>query len=70
MSGARRAKGSGSIRQLRVGVWEVAVADGKKIDGRARRRSATVHGARGDAERAAALAASVRSDLGDARDVP
>src|SRR5437870_551913 len=32
-SGARRAKGSGSIRQLRVGVWEVAVADGKKIDG-------------------------------------
>ena len=66
--GDRRPKGSGSIRQLRAGVWEVTVNDGKTPDGRPRRRSKTVHGNRGDAEQAAvALAATVRRDLGDLR---
>lgn len=67
-SGARRPKGSGSVRQLRPGVWQVVVSDGTSPDGRARRRSVTVHGDRGDAERAATdLAARVRVDLGDLR---
>jgi len=67
-SGARRPNRTGSIRHLRAGVWEITITDGKHPDGRPRRRSATVHGDRGDAERAAArLAAGVRTDLGDLR---
>src|SRR5438045_2209746 len=34
MARTRRPKGSGSIRELRPGVWEATVADGKAIDGR------------------------------------
>ena len=68
MTGARRAKGAGSIREIRPGVWEVTITDGKQPDGRPRRRSTTVTGDRATAERAVAtLAASVRRDLGDLR---
>lgn len=67
-SGSRRPKGSGSLRELRPGVWQVVVSDGTSPDGRARRRSTTVHGDRADAERAvASLTAKVRVDLGDLR---
>ena len=68
VSGGRRAKGSGSIRELRAGVWEVVVTEGKTPAGRPRRHSATVRGSRGDAERlAATLATTVRRNLGDLR---
>lgn len=68
ISGTRRAKGAGSLRELRPGVWEVSIADGKQLGGRPRRRSATVTGNRADAERAiAGLAGAVRRELGDLR---
>ena len=64
----RRAKGSGSIRQRRPGVWEVTVAGHAGPDGHPHRRSATIKGDRAEAERAvSALAASIRHDLGDLR---
>jgi hypothetical protein len=67
VTGARRPKGSGSIRRVRPGAWEVEVSLRKGLGGR-RRRTLTVHGDRGDAEQAlAVLAASVRHDLGDLR---
>lgn len=50
----RSARGSGSVRQRRPGVWEVRVALGPDpVSGRSRRRSITVHG---DADDAAARA--------------
>lgn len=65
---ARRPKGSGSIREVRRGVWQVVLSDSTGVAGRARRRSVTVHGDREDAERtAASLRARVRTDLGDLR---
>lgn len=64
----RRPKGTGSIRAVRPGVWEVVTSHGKTDDGRPRRRSLTIHGTRHDAETAAAaLAATARHDLGDLR---
>lgn len=64
----RRQKGTGSIRPVRPGVWEIVTAQGKTDDGRPRRRSLTIHGTRHDAETAAAaLAATTRRELGDLR---
>src|SRR4029453_17782709 len=41
----RSARGAGSVRQRRPGVWEVRVAQGPDpISGVSRRRSITVHG--------------------------
>lgn len=64
----RRPKGSGSIRLVRRGVWQVVVTESRGTRRPARRRALTVHGDRGDAERAAkSLQARIRTDLGDLR---
>lgn len=65
----RRPRGAGSIREVRPGVWEVAVSDGKTPTGRPKRRFLTVHGTRRAAEAAVTdlLAATSRGDLGDLR---
>src|SRR6478752_1855282 len=62
----RRSRGSGSMRPLRPGVWEVRVALGvHPVSGRSTYRSITVHGDRVAAEHArarwAAKAELVRS---------
>jgi hypothetical protein len=65
---ARRASGSGSIRQVRPGVYEITVSDQTSPDGRPHRRWATVHGDRNAAEQELArLASARRRDLGDLR---
>lgn len=46
---ARRRRGSGSMREIRPGVWRLTVSDGPGPDGAIRRRHATVHGAEADA---------------------
>ncbi len=67
-SSARRPKGRGSLREVRPGVWQIVVTDGRGPNGRLRRRSTTIYGDRDDAERASAgLASRVRRDLGDLR---
>ena len=64
----RRPRGTGSIRELRAGVWQVAVTAGSTSAGNPIRRYATVHGDRDDAETALAeFAAGIRRDLGDLR---
>lgn len=64
----RRRRGTGSLREVRPGTWEIAVTDGTTA-GHRRRRGMTVHGTRRDAEdqldRLRALLA--RDDLGDLR---
>jgi hypothetical protein len=64
----RRRRGTGSLREVRPGTWEITVTDGTSA-GRRRRRALTVHGNRGDAEaeldRVRTLLA--RDDLGDLR---
>jgi len=62
----RRRKGTGSLRELRPGVWEIAVSD---RHAHRRRRSATIHGTRQDAETALARLVElvVRNDIGDLR---
>lgn len=64
----RRQRGTGSLRELHPGVWQIGNTDGKTIDGRPRRRYATVRGTRADAEQTLAeLARASRQDLGDLR---
>jgi hypothetical protein len=64
----RRRRGTGSLREVRPGTWEITVTDGTSA-GRRRRRAVTVHGTRRDAEaeldRVRTLLA--RDDLGDLR---
>lgn len=64
----RRRRGTGSVREVRPGTWEINVTDGTSA-GRRRRRAMTVHGDRRDAEtqldRLGTLLA--RDDLGDLR---
>lgn len=64
----RRRRGTGSLREVRPGTWEITVTDGMSA-GRRRRRAVTVHGTRRDAEaeldRVRNLLA--RDDLGDLR---
>lgn len=47
----RRARGTGSIRQVRDGVWELKVGNGYKADGKPRYVYKTVHGTKLEAER-------------------
>jgi len=62
----RRPRGAGSLRELRPGVWKIAIAVNDTVDGGTRRRTLTVRGTRDDAERALAdLARPARRDLGD-----
>jgi hypothetical protein len=65
----RRAKRSGSLRQVSAGVWELAVSEGPTHSGRQRRRYLRVHGSRADAETALQqmVVAVSRRDLGDLR---
>jgi hypothetical protein len=65
----RRAKRSGSLRQVSAGVWELAVSEGPTQSGRPRRRYLRVHGSRADAEAALdqMVVAVSRRDLGDLR---
>jgi hypothetical protein len=49
---ARAHRGAGSKREIRPGVWELAVGIGTGPDGRARRRYLRVHGDERDAEAA------------------
>jgi hypothetical protein len=64
----RRRRGTGSVREVRPGTWEITVTDGTTA-GQRRRRALTVHGDRRDAEaeldRVRTLLA--RDDLGDLR---
>lgn len=64
----RRRRGTGSLREVRPGTWEITVTDGTSA-GRRRRQTTTVHGDRCDAEtqldRLRTLLA--RHDLGDLR---
>lgn len=62
----RRAKGTGSLREVRPGTWKLTFTEGTTADGRQARRSTTIHGRRRDAEAALdGLRAGVRHDLGD-----
>ena len=65
----RRRRGTGSVREVRPGVWELAFTVDRPIDGRSPRRHLTIEGDRGDAvaelDRIRALLA--RADLGDLR---
>lgn len=68
-STARRRRGTGSLREVRPGVWEITVTDGRRASGAALRRSMRVHG---DHESASASLASfvdvvARDSLGDLR---
>lgn len=65
----RRRRGSGSIREVRPGAWEVAITEGTTPSGRSRRRYLTIRGARADAERTLdrLVQETRRSDLGDLR---
>ena len=65
----RRARGTGSVREVRRGVWEIAVTDGKTPAGQQRRRFSTIHGSRRTAEQALTelVRATSREDLGDLR---
>lgn len=64
----RRRRGTGSMREVRQGTWEINVTDGI-IAGRRRRRSMTVHGDRRDAESELRRLRTLltRDDLGDLR---
>jgi hypothetical protein len=65
----RRRRGSGSMRELRPGVWQVVVTEGSTLEGRPIRRYGTISGNEQDAAAAlSSLAALVeRDDLGDLR---
>lgn len=64
----RRARGTGSVQELRPHVWRIVVTD-PSLNGASRRRSLTVHGTRRDAEHARSrlVAATTRDHLGDLR---
>lgn len=66
---ARRRRGSGSLREVRPGTWEIAIPEGTTPSGDSRRRYLTVHGTRADAESALNTLVQVtrRTDLGDLR---
>jgi hypothetical protein len=66
----RRRRGTGSMRELRPGVWRLTVSDGVGPDGKARRRHLTFHGDEaGAAQRLADLVETTRGPtrLGDLR---
>jgi len=66
----RRDRGSGSKREVRPGVWELAVSLGPGPDGRTRRRYRTILGGEADANQALADLAETAhgpSRLGDLR---
>ena len=66
----RRRRGTGSMREVRPGVWRLTVSDGPASDGRPRRRHRTVHGDENDALDALALLAETAHEptrLGDLR---
>jgi hypothetical protein len=68
--GARRRRGSGSMREIRPGVWRLTVSDGPGSDGQPRRRHRTVHGDEHDALEDLALLAETTNEptrLGDLR---
>lgn len=48
--GKARPYGSGSVREVRPGVWRVEAVAGRRSDGARRRMSRTVHGSKADAE--------------------
>lgn len=64
----RRARGTGSKRELRPGVWQLSVTEATTASGKPIRRYQTVYGDAADvADALEALAADVRHDLGDLR---
>lgn len=67
---SRRRRGTGSMREVRPGVWRITVSDGPGSDGRLRRRHQTVYGDENDALEALALLAETANEptrLGDLR---
>ena len=49
-AGRRRRRGSGSLREVHLGTWQLVVSDPPGQNGRTRRRYRSVHGTRRDAE--------------------
>jgi hypothetical protein len=67
-TGRRRPKGSGSKREVRPGVWQLAITEATTAEGRPVRRFETVHGDESAANAALEeLAGYIRRDLGDLR---
>ncbi|HEX2039875.1 MAG TPA: HNH endonuclease [Acidimicrobiales bacterium] len=67
---SRRRRGTGSMREMRPGVWRLTVSDGPGSDGQPRRRHRTVHGDEHDALEDLALLAETTNEptrLGDLR---
>ena len=54
-AGRRRRRGSGSLREVHPGTWQLVVSDRPGQYGRTRRRYGSVHGTRRDAEEALRL---------------
>ena len=66
----RRRRGTGSMREVRPGVWRVTVSDGPGSEGRPRRRHRKVHGDEHDALEALTFLAETTNEptrLGDLR---
>lgn len=66
----RRRRGSGSLREVKPGVWRLVVSDGPGQGGQARRRFRTVRGTRQDADEALQLFSETTTHptrLGDLR---
>jgi hypothetical protein len=67
-TGRRRPRGTGSKREVRAGVWQLAITEATTADGRPVRRFETIQGDETAADTALAeLAGNVRRDLGDLR---
>lgn len=68
-SSSRRRRGTGSLREVSPGVWELTVTDGRRPTGAALRRTMRVHGDRdaASASLAAFVDANARDSLGDLR---
>lgn len=65
----RRRRGTGSLREVSPGVWEITVTDGRRPSGAPLRRTMRVHGDHDDATAvlAAFVDAAARDSLGDLR---
>jgi integrase len=61
---SRRARGTGSVREVKPNVWRIRVGCGRKADGTLRQKQETVHGTRAAAEyRAECLYKELRGDV-------
>ena len=59
---SRRRRGTGSMREVRPGVWRLTVSDGPGSDGHPRRRHRMVHGDEHDALEDLALLAETTNE--------